>query len=255
MTRTPDGERMSLASAARRVAVVVALTATHALAYRPFDGTDAAVAEPHEFELELGPAQWSRQGVQQSWVAPAVAANWGIEGDREIVLEGKVRTLRDPSREEHRTSLVDNALSLKQVHRRGSLQDRTGVSIASECGLLLPEVNGEHGTGFTCAAVFSQQLQPVTCHFNAALAYARDRHVDRFFSLILEGHTAGRLRPVLELFHERENGGSGLNSLLGGVILKIADDLSLDAATRFARTGGEDIREIRAGVTWTFSMR
>jgi hypothetical protein len=33
-----------------------------AMAYRPFDGTDAAVAEPDTVEIELGPAEYVRQG-------------------------------------------------------------------------------------------------------------------------------------------------------------------------------------------------
>jgi hypothetical protein len=33
-----------------------------ATAYRTFDGTDAAVAEPDTVEIELGPAEYVRQG-------------------------------------------------------------------------------------------------------------------------------------------------------------------------------------------------
>jgi hypothetical protein len=37
------------------VALVLAALSGSALAYRPFDSTDADVARPGEFELELGP--------------------------------------------------------------------------------------------------------------------------------------------------------------------------------------------------------
>jgi hypothetical protein len=170
------------------------------------------------------------------------------------VLEGKVRTLQDTPAEGFRTSLVDNALSLKQVLRRGSLQDEAGMSIASECGILLPDVHAESGTGFTCAAIFSQRLKPVTYHFNAALSRTREHRAARFFSLILEGHAAGRVRPVIEVFHEHENGGFEENSALAGLVWKARENLSFDAGLRAARAAGEDIREVRAGLTWAFSL-
>src|SRR5438067_13836162 len=55
----------------RRVGIAAALAATAALscwsggaawAYRPFDGTDAAVAETGEGEIELGPVEYLREG-------------------------------------------------------------------------------------------------------------------------------------------------------------------------------------------------
>jgi hypothetical protein len=51
---------------------------SQAVAYRPFDGTDAAVADPGEIELELQPAgaQWSRG--QNLLIAPAVVLNYGF---------------------------------------------------------------------------------------------------------------------------------------------------------------------------------
>jgi len=52
--------------------------ASEAFAYRPFDGTDAAVADPGEVEIELQPAgaQWSRE--QNLLIAPAVVYNYGF---------------------------------------------------------------------------------------------------------------------------------------------------------------------------------
>ena len=51
---------------------------SEARAYRPFDGTDAAVADPGEVEVELQPAgaQWSRE--QNLLIAPAVVVNYGF---------------------------------------------------------------------------------------------------------------------------------------------------------------------------------
>ena len=236
------------------VAFATALSVSPAHAYRPFDGTDAGVADPGEFELEFGPIQHSREGSTRSWIAPAAVANWGLAHDREIVLEGKVRTLQDRPAEGSRTSLVDDALSLKQVHRRGSLHDEAGVSIASECGILLPNVHSQSRTGFTCAAIFSHRLPLATLHLNVALSRTREHNADRFFSLIVEGRAAGPVRPVMEIFHEHENGAFETRSALAGLIWRAADNLSFDAGIRTARGNGEDIREVRAGLTWAFAL-
>ena len=234
------------------VFLVGVLACAPAYAYRPFDGTDASVADAGEFELELGPLQHVREGSERSWIAPAAIANWGLPHDRELVFEGKIRTFQDRPEQGFRSGLVDDALSLKQVHRRGSLQDEAGVSLASECGILLPNFHAESGTGFTCAAIVSHRLQALTFHFNAALSRTREHHADRFFSLILEGHVEGAVRPVMEVFHERENGGFEENSVLAGLIWRAADNLAFDAGLRAARTAGENVREVRAGLTWSF---
>jgi hypothetical protein len=62
------GLRVAIALAAGAIGV----TATRdAGAYRPFDGTDAAVAEVGEFELEYGPAQLSGEGKNYYFIARA----------------------------------------------------------------------------------------------------------------------------------------------------------------------------------------
>jgi hypothetical protein len=91
---------------------VSGFTALPALALRPFDGTDADVAAPGEFELEFGPAHYLREGPNKGILAPAVIANFGIQHDREIVLEGKLKKLFTAEPGESRTSVVDTALSL-----------------------------------------------------------------------------------------------------------------------------------------------
>ena len=56
----------------RAVGAVAALAATltswcgEVEAYRPFDGTDAAVAETGEMEIELGPVESLRQGAERA---------------------------------------------------------------------------------------------------------------------------------------------------------------------------------------------
>jgi hypothetical protein len=68
----------------RAVGAVAALAATltswrgEVEAYRPFDGTDAAVAETGEVEIELGPVESLRQGAERALLAPDVRINYGF---------------------------------------------------------------------------------------------------------------------------------------------------------------------------------
>jgi hypothetical protein len=61
----------------KAVAAVAALAATgttlwcgEAVAYRPFDGTDAAVADTGDVEIELGPVEYLREGAERTLLAP-----------------------------------------------------------------------------------------------------------------------------------------------------------------------------------------
>lgn len=243
-----------LAVCASLLLLYLAIGVRSAFAYRPFDGTDASVAEAGEFELEFSPVGYLREGSARSLIAPALVANWGISHDREIVLEGKLKTLRDSPPEGHRTSLEDTAFSLKQVHRRGSLQDGTGPSIASECGVLLPTMYGESGIGASCAGIVSQRWPMATVHLNTTLARDRQHHWNRFVGGIVEGPDEWSVRPVMEIFAERGVNGSRTNSALVGLIWRSRENLSFDLGLRRARSDGENVSEVRAGLTWAFAM-
>ena len=58
------------------VCLCMTAAVTPALAYRPFDGTDAAVADPKEVEIELQPAgllqEGSQEGSNKTLVAPVL---------------------------------------------------------------------------------------------------------------------------------------------------------------------------------------
>src|ERR1700676_232338 len=75
---------------------VVALSLTawsgSALAYRPFDGTDAAVAAPGELEIELQPAGPLRENGSTTLIAPATVINYGLSEGWEAVFEGQGQT-------------------------------------------------------------------------------------------------------------------------------------------------------------------
>lgn len=243
MRRWPKAALLSLAAL---------LVPSPVLAYRPFDGTDAAVAEPGQVEAELGPVEYLRQGSERSLIAPAATINYAFAPRWEAVLESAaVHGLSAGSR---RSSLVGNGAFLKTVLREGSLQDQPGPSLATEFGLLLPGVNSEPGTGGRIAGILSQQWRSLTVHLNAAASITREQHGDLFLDLIVEGPHDWPVRPVAEVFREREFGGTGTNSALVGAIWQLSETLSFDAALRGARSGGHSQGELRAGLTVAFPL-
>src|SRR5229473_3622123 len=103
-------------------ALCLAASSCPARAYRPFDGTDAAVAAPGEVEIELQPAGRLREGGNTTLVAPATVFNFGLSEGWEAVFEGQGQTALSPSGP---TSLTSAGAFLKHVLQPGSLQDKS----------------------------------------------------------------------------------------------------------------------------------
>jgi hypothetical protein len=226
-----------------------------ALAYRPFDGTDAAIAEPGQVEIELGPAQYLQEGTERTLVAPTVVFNYGLSERWELVLQSEaVHSLME---EASKTSLVGNGLFLKAIVREGSLQGKPGPSIATEFGFLLPGLNDDptRGTGGSLAGIVSQQWPWLTVHLNAAVAITRQQTADAFFGVILEGPRDWPLRPVAEVFYERDFGGVTTTSALVGAIWQVRDNIAFDVGLRGAQVNDQPLREVRIGVTFGFPVR
>jgi len=69
-------------------AMLLFLCAADARAFRPFDGTDATVADNGQLEIELGPPQYLREGSARSLIAPATVVQShpaGRASSREIL--------------------------------------------------------------------------------------------------------------------------------------------------------------------------
>lgn len=246
---------MKLARAASVIAaLLLAVTWTRqSFAYRPFDGTDADVAAPREFELEAGPFGYEREGREHFFVGPALVLNYGLAPRFEAVLEGRQLRALDHPRD---SQTEDVALSLKSMLREGSLQDASGVSVALEAGLLLP--GSERRLGAHLASIFSWHWPALTAHLNLGNDLLTSVHYVAIGSLILEGPDAWRVRPVAELLLERDFGGPKLTnglerSVLVGAIMPCSDSWSLDLALRHAVVDDERVDEARLGFTWSFS--
>src|SRR5262245_21101785 len=155
-------------------------------AYRPFDSTDAAVADVGQIEIELGPVQFRRTDAERTVIAPAYVVNIGFAKNWELVLEGRVENPLPPA-EDFQSRLVGNGLFLKGVLREGSLQDKPGPSVAVEFGPLLPGIIDEQGWGASFLGIVSQRWSGGTIHFDLGLARTREHHNDLFVGAIFEG--------------------------------------------------------------------
>ena len=225
-----------------------------AFAYRPFDSTDAAVAEKGDLELELGPLGFLKTDADRFLVAPAAIFNLGIARDLELVLQGRHFILLDGMAGESRFRLVDTGLFLKGVLREGSLQERHGPSVALELGPLLPTINGESGIGATATLIVSQHWKPVTLHVNGEVTLTRAGNLDLFGGAILEGPREWAVRPAVEAFVEREFGAASVVSGLAGAIWQLKEGLAFDLGLRAARVDTNTALEVRAGFTWAASL-
>jgi hypothetical protein len=101
----------------------------------------------------------------------------------------------------------------------------------------------------------SQQWPWLTVHFNAALAITHQQTADAFVGLILEGPHDWPLRPVAEVFYERDFGGVTTRSALVGAIWQVRDNIAFDVGLRGAQLNDQPVREVRFGVTFGFSVR
>jgi hypothetical protein len=232
-------------------AVAMCLFARPAAAYRPFDGTDAAVAGLNEVEIELQPAGRLQAGPQSTLIAPEVVYNYGFAERWEMVVQGQVETPLSPTGP---STLAATGAFLKYVVQPGVLQNQSGVSIATEFGPLLPGINADPGVGFSWAGIVSQRWDWGTAHFNVEANLTRDQQGEAFLDVILEGPSTWKVRPVFEVFYDKIWTQTETRSALVGAIWQVDNDLAFDAAFRYALVNGHPVNEIRAGVTFAFKV-
>jgi hypothetical protein len=231
--------------------LLAGLFCSSALAYRPFDGTDAAVADFGEFEVEAQPLGYERDGNSKFLIAPAYVLNYGFEKNWELVIQGEAHTPLDSYTPEMFSA---NQVFLKHVVREGVLQDKTGPSIATEFGVLLPGLNTEPGTGAHWAWIVSDRFEWGTIHLNGQAELSRDQKADLFASAIIEGPSTWTVRPVSEFYVEDVVGKEKTISALLGLIYQASKDVAYDFAVREALTDGRPVTEIRAGITFAFPL-
>ncbi|HEX9297904.1 MAG TPA: hypothetical protein VF881_18815 [Polyangiaceae bacterium] len=225
-----------------------------AFAYRPFDSTDADVVKPGELEFEIGPVGYLRETDDRFLVVPALIANAGIFERWELVLEGRHRIRTEPVPGEARDELADTALSIKGLLREGSMQNGSGLSVATEVGALLPTTEPETGVGASATLILSERDDFGAAHLNGALFLSRTHRPGALAGLILEGPIAWPVRPVIEGLFQRESDVGAVATGLIGFIWRARDNLSFDGAIRGGRAFDMALVEVRAGLTWAFEL-
>jgi hypothetical protein len=220
-----------------------------AAAYRPFDGTDAAVADVGELEIEFQPAGFIHTTSTTALAGPNAVFNYGFAQRWELVLQGQARAFPEGAGPTN----VPNGAFLKYVVQPGVLQDKPGPSVATEFGPLLPDIGGS-GAGFSWTGIVSQRWQWGTVHFNVATNFTPDQHGELFVDAIIEGPNKWTVRPVMEIYADRISDVSQTYSALVGAIWQVNDKLAVDAGLRYALVNGRPVNELRAGVTFGFPL-
>jgi len=224
-----------------------------ARAYRPFDQTDAAVAETHDVELELGPVGLLHDPTGWSYI-PGLILNYGVVHRVELVFDAHHAFVFGGPDVEARRQQLDSALLAKVVVREGVLQDRPGPSVAIEAGALLPTVPVAGGTGVAVTAIASGRWPALALHLDAEGDYTRDGAFAFIGGFIIEGPDAWTVRPVGEFLFSHETSLPVTVSGLAGAIWRVSPHLSFDAAGRVADEEGEREFELRAGLTRAFGV-
>jgi hypothetical protein len=94
-----------------------------------------------------------------------------------------------------------------------------------------------------------------TIHFNVGAELTRDQNADVSVGAIIEGPFNWTVRPVAEVRYEREFGVAEKVSGLIGAIWRVRDNLAFDIGVREAWENHRPQTEIRAGLTFGFSVR
>ncbi len=239
------GSRSKRLAAATLIGISVFGWTVPAVAYRPFDGTDAAVADLGEAKIQLQPAGELSAGSRNVLTGPYAVFDYGFAERWELVLEGAGQA---PPAGGGPTPVSDEAM-LKYVVQPGVLQGKPGPSIATEFGPLLPNIGGS-SMGFEWEAIVSQRWEWGTVHLNFDPELTRDHHGALFLDAIIEGPRTWIIRPVLEIYSDSVVSQSQTYSALVGATWQVRDNLAFDMGLRYALVNGRPVNELRAGVTF-----
>src|SRR5437870_3110004 len=170
---------------------------------------------------------------------------------KNLELVGEFRLQPSPEIE-----LTDPGLSLKGVVGEGVLQDKPGMSVAVEAGLLLPStLPREHGVGFEAIGIVSGKLATVTVHVNGGGGLDRDGRVLGIWGVIGELPLHSKLRLVGEVNGETTEGERPTNSALLGIIWQpTSKSLFLDAGVRHGISHVAPDWQFTIGLTFGFSV-
>jgi len=227
---------------------VLSLTPCSAWAYRPFESTDADVTGATQIELELGILGWERFGNDDTFLSPQVVINYGLTQTLEVI--GEFEVMHPPV---GGSQLADPGLFLKSVVRRGVLQNRSGLSVALEGGVLLPStVAGEDHLGIEALGIVSGTLARFTWHLNFGAGVDRSNQaLFGHWGLIVELAVTPTLRIVSE-WNGEHDGETDASALVGAIWEPPQGRIALDVGVRRGITDAADDWAAGVGLTVTF---
>jgi hypothetical protein len=223
-----------------------------AIAYRPFDSTDAAVADPWVVDAEIGYFNVSRQGGETTYATPKAVLNLGIVPNWEVIGEFEVE---EPVQGD--VAVADPGVFVKGVVKDGVLQDRAGPSVAVEVGVLLPATPpDERDAGFAGFAIVSAELRPLLFHLNAGGGVSRSGQSGfPIWGVIAELPVTAALRIAAEVNGESvESDAAEASALLGTIWDVPGYPLALDAGVRCGLTRAAGDWAVTVGFTYGFSL-
>ncbi len=111
----------------------------------------------------------------------------------------------------------------------------------------MPEIQGEARFGAQSDLIFSYLGGAGGLHYNEQVAYSRRGNLDVFSGVIAEGPRDWVVRPVTEVFVEREFGEDTTYSALVGAIWPLSAALAFDAGVRGALIDDAWVEECVSG--------
>jgi len=212
-----------------------------AYAYRPFISTDAAVADLHQVEIEMGVFNWAQNGnpavnsttnantSRNFYTVPQTVLNYGVVDRVELVGQFNVDEIGG------NTQFADPELNVKVVAKEGFLQNKPGDSFAFETSLLIPSpLTGEERFGFQETGIWSHRFGDFIFHVNVGPGIAQDSTEGFIYLGTIAEHPITRtLRAVGEISVQDTVAETPDNSGLLGLIWDTPrPDLALDAGLR-----------------------
>jgi hypothetical protein len=213
--------------------------------------TDAAVAETHEVEVELGYFNLDRVGGHNVYTVPQLVLNYGLLEGVEVVGEFGLE-----ERAGQHLDVTDPEISVKAVLKNGVLQDKPGFSLAVETALVLPStLEDEHRFGAEVVGIGSEKLGPFTFHLNLGGGIDRKTNPMFIWGLITELPVHPRLRLVSEVNGESAQGETAASSGLLGAIWQVPrSDVFFDVGVRKGFSHEAADWGMTAGVTFAWSL-
>jgi hypothetical protein len=129
-----------------------------------------------------------------------------------------------------------------------------GPIVLSTARCFTPGSMANMGLEQSLNGIVSQRWDLETVHLNAQIELTGEQHADYFLDAIIEGPHDWVVRPVSEIFYERDVGLFRTRSALIGSIWQVQDNIAVDLGLRGAHVNYHAMGEIRARVTFAFGV-